>query len=74
MRNDFAKYFKFNQEVVTVAGRICCDNEGRANAHTILLEGSRETSAGKCIPLDLSEIKDYSLFPGQVRFYLFFFL
>lgn len=30
------------------------------------MEGSRETSAGKSIPLDLSEVKEYSLFPGQI--------
>ena len=32
-----------------------------------MLEGSRETSSGKQILLDLSAVQQYSLFPGQVR-------
>ncbi|GFN97156.1 DNA polymerase alpha subunit b [Plakobranchus ocellatus] len=55
-----------SQESVTVAGRICCDSVGRLNSHSVLLEGSRNTSSGKCISLDLSELTQYSLFPGQI--------
>ncbi|XP_064602750.1 DNA polymerase alpha subunit B-like [Liolophura sinensis] len=54
------------QDEVTVCGRICCDSQGKLNAKSVVLEGSRETSAGRCIPIDLSELKEYSLFPGQV--------
>jgi len=36
------------------------------NVKSIVLEGSRETSGGERVPLDLSDVKDYSLFPGQV--------
>ncbi|KAI8788317.1 DNA polymerase alpha subunit B [Biomphalaria glabrata] len=55
-----------SQESVTVAGRICCDSIGRLNNQSVLLEGSHETSSGKCISLDLSEVTNYSLFPGQI--------
>lgn len=48
-------------------GRIGCDSNGKLNAQSVVLEGDREHSSGGQIPLDLSELKDYSLFPGQVR-------
>ena len=54
------------QDQVTVTGRISCDSVGKLNAKSVILEGSRESSAGKCIPLDLSSLKEYSLFPGQL--------
>ncbi|XP_066282662.1 DNA polymerase alpha subunit B-like isoform X2 [Branchiostoma lanceolatum] len=55
------------QEPITVSGRVCCDmSTGRLNAHSVLLEGSTETSAGKTVHLDLSEVTEYSLFPGQI--------
>ncbi|XP_071164281.1 DNA polymerase alpha subunit B-like [Mytilus edulis] len=54
------------QEPVTVAGRICCDANGKMNAKSVLLEGSRDTSMGKYIPIDLAELKQFSLFPGQL--------
>ncbi|XP_062576171.1 DNA polymerase alpha subunit B-like, partial [Saccostrea cucullata] len=54
------------QEEVTLVGRICCDSLGKLNAKSVILEGSRETSAGCFIPLDLTDLKQYSLFPGQV--------
>ncbi|BFZ07624.1 hypothetical protein BsWGS_10663 [Bradybaena similaris] len=55
-----------SQESVTVAGRVCCDSVGRLNSQSVQLEGSRETSAGKCISLDLTDLHNYSLFPGQI--------
>ncbi|KAH9509083.1 DNA polymerase alpha subunit B [Bulinus truncatus] len=55
-----------SQECVSVVGRICCDSVGRLNNQSVLLEGSHETSSGKCISLDLSEVSNYSLFPGQI--------
>lgn len=51
-------------------GRICCDSLGKMNAKSVILEGSRDTSAGRSVPLDLSDLKQYSLFPGQVRMYM----
>ncbi|TRZ09918.1 hypothetical protein HGM15179_017177, partial [Zosterops borbonicus] len=54
------------QESVTVLGHIGCDGNGRLNASSVLLLGDRDTSGGAPLPLDLSELSEYSLFPGQV--------
>ena len=56
------------QEEVTVVGRICCDSNGKLNAKSVLLEGSVDMSAGKTIPVDLTQLKEFALFPGQVLF------
>lgn len=49
-----------------MVGRICCDSVGKLNPQSVLLEGSVETSAGKRVPLKLTEVNNYSLFPGQI--------
>lgn len=54
------------QEHVRVVGRIMCDSQGKLNPQSVLLEGSRESSAGRCIPVSLTDVPQYSLFPGQV--------
>ncbi|NXT60757.1 DPOA2 polymerase, partial [Chaetops frenatus] len=54
------------QEPVTVLGQIACDGNGKLNPHSVLLVGDREHSGGAQVPLDLSELPEYSLFPGQV--------
>ncbi|XP_056657329.1 DNA polymerase alpha subunit B-like isoform X2 [Monodelphis domestica] len=54
------------QEPVTVLGQIGCDSNGKLNPKSVILEGDREHSLGVQIPVDLSELKEYSLFPGQV--------
>lgn len=53
------------QDTITVLGQICCDSNGKLNAHSVLLEAGPE-QGGQQIPVDLSELKEYSLFPGQV--------
>ncbi|KAF3838507.1 hypothetical protein F7725_010275 [Dissostichus mawsoni] len=53
------------QDSITVLGQVCCDSNGKLNAHSVLLEAGPE-QGGQQIPVDLSELKDYSLFPGQV--------
>ncbi|XP_040437251.1 DNA polymerase alpha subunit B isoform X1 [Falco naumanni] len=63
---DFASVSLPAQEPVTVLGQIGCDSNGKLNAKSVVLEGDREHSGGGQIPLDLSELKEYSLFPGQV--------
>lgn len=50
-----------------VVGRICCDGNGKMNAQSLLLEGSRKTSSGMIAELDVSNLDTYSFFPGQVR-------
>lgn len=54
------------QERVCAVGRVCCDSVGHLNAASVLLEGSRAASGAATVPLDLSRLKQYSLFPGQV--------
>ncbi|CAH2325230.1 DNA polymerase alpha subunit B [Pelobates cultripes] len=54
------------QETVTVLGQIGCDSNGKLNSKSVILEGDREHSSGLHVPVDLTELKDYSLFPGQV--------
>lgn len=46
-------------------GQICCDSNGKLNAQSVLLEAGPE-QGGQQVPVDLSELKEYSLFPGQV--------
>lgn len=45
-------------------------HEGRMNATSVMLEGSRHTSNGSRVEVDLSNVKaakeSYSLFPGQI--------
>ncbi|XP_042294904.1 DNA polymerase alpha subunit B isoform X1 [Sceloporus undulatus] len=54
------------QNQVTVLGRIGCDSNGKLNAKSIVLEGDQEHSSGGLLPVDVSELPEYSLFPGQV--------
>ena len=49
-----------------MVGRICCDGNGRLNANSLLLEGSIDSSSGRQVPLDVSNVPQFSLFPGQV--------
>lgn len=46
-------------------GHVCCDSNGKLNSQSVLLEASPEHGARQ-VPVDVSELKDYSLFPGQV--------
>ncbi|XP_071547117.1 DNA polymerase alpha subunit B isoform X2 [Panulirus ornatus] len=55
-----------SNESITVVGRICCDSVGHLNAASVLLEGSEEICGGMTVPLDLSQLAEFSLFPGQV--------
>jgi len=52
---------------VSVIGRICCDSNGKLNSQSVILEGSQELSSGQQIKLDLSELRQFALFPGQVN-------
>ncbi|MFT7814588.1 DNA polymerase alpha subunit B [Arapaima gigas] len=53
------------QDCITVLGQICCDGNGKLNAQSVLLEAGQD-QGGKQVPLDLSELTEYSFFPGQV--------
>mmetsp|Transcript_48981 Transcript_48981/g.118616 ORF Transcript_48981/g.118616 Transcript_48981/m.118616 type:complete len:817 (-) Transcript_48981:55-2505(-) len=65
------------QDGVTCIGRVCNEaHEGRLNETSIVLEGSRSTSGGARINVDIKQFKEdgnttpnhdgYSLFPGQI--------
>ena len=64
-----------SQDEIVAIGRVCCDTlkDGRLNASALLLEGMPTTGAsigggegnGR-VRLDVSRLKHYSLFPGQV--------
>lgn len=56
----------FLQDNITVLGQVCCDSNGKLNAQSVLLEAGQE-QGGRQVPVDLSELKEFSLFPGQVR-------
>lgn len=53
------------QDQVTVLGQVCCDSNGKLNAQSVLLEAGQE-HGGRQVRLDLSDLREYSLFPGQV--------
>ncbi|XP_019941956.1 DNA polymerase alpha subunit B [Paralichthys olivaceus] len=53
------------QDSITVLGQVCCDGNGKLNAQSVLLEAGPE-QGGQQVPVDLSELNEYSLFPGQV--------
>ncbi|XP_076015549.1 DNA polymerase alpha subunit B [Genypterus blacodes] len=53
------------QDSITVLGQVCCDSNGKLNAHSVLLEAGPE-QGGQQVPVDISELREYSMFPGQV--------
>ncbi|XP_067008644.2 DNA polymerase alpha subunit B isoform X2 [Anabrus simplex] len=53
-------------EPFITVGRICCDANGRLNSRSVLLECSRDLSTGSTVPVDLTQVPQYSLFPGQI--------
>jgi len=50
----------------TVIGRVACDAEGRLNSNSVVIQGSMDTCGGHVIPLDVRNITEYSMFPGQI--------
>ena len=57
-----------NQEEVAIVGRVCLDaaGEGKLNAKSVKLEGSRITSNGARVDLNLDNTQIFSVFPGQI--------
>uniref|UniRef100_A0A915HT71 DNA polymerase alpha subunit B n=1 Tax=Romanomermis culicivorax TaxID=13658 RepID=A0A915HT71_ROMCU len=55
-----------NDEPIHVYGMITCPNEfNRLELSSVMLQGSWANSAGNSIPLDMSSIPSFSIFPGQ---------
>ncbi|KAK3945762.1 DNA polymerase [Diplogelasinospora grovesii] len=53
-------------EIVAI-GRIASDSaEGKLNAASVVLETSRRMGNGLRVPLNLSKVRGYSFFPGQI--------
>ncbi|XP_043804660.1 DNA polymerase alpha subunit B isoform X2 [Manihot esculenta] len=55
-----------SQRNVFAVGMICCDGEGHLNEKSILLQSSVEHSGGQCVRLDLHNLSQFSIFPGQL--------
>lgn len=55
-----------SEDNMFAVGMVICDGEGRLNEKSILLQGSVEHSRGQRVRLDLKDINEFSLFPGQV--------
>jgi len=53
-------------QTLDCVGRVCCDSEGRLNAKSIVLQGSQDVCRGRALPIDTSQVAQYSLFPGQI--------
>ncbi|CAG9789223.1 unnamed protein product [Diatraea saccharalis] len=54
------------QTEVTVAGRIECDADARLNPKCVMLQGTWEESLSQIVSIDMDNLQQYSLFPGQV--------
>ncbi|EEF47552.1 DNA polymerase alpha subunit B [Ricinus communis] len=55
-----------SQRNVFAVGMICCDGEGRLNEKSVLLQSSIEHSGGQRVHLDLHNLSQFSIFPGQI--------
>lgn len=56
-----------SQSEVILCGRIACEGlEGRLNERSLLLEGSRASSGGASVRLNVTECPSVAAFPGQI--------
>ncbi|CAI0425714.1 unnamed protein product [Linum tenue] len=51
---------------IFAVGMICCEEEGRLNDKSIMLQSSIEHSGGQRVRLDLQKVNQFSVFPGQL--------
>ncbi len=69
-KHDLEEAVGFTQTPMTetfpTLGRICCDSEGRLNASSLMLQGTQDLSRGRSIAIDTSQVKEFTLFPGQI--------
>ncbi|KAI8388386.1 DNA polymerase alpha/epsilon subunit B-domain-containing protein [Radiomyces spectabilis] len=67
LEGNFGNPARLNQSTIVAVGRICCDaSEGKLNDKSVMLETSRAIGMGKRVKLDLSNVDQYALFPGQI--------
>eukprot|EP00795_Rhopilema_esculentum_P003065 gene3065-1350_t len=64
--DEFKRITHSLQEEITCVGRICCDSMGKLNAKSMLIEGTKRISNGERVNFDVSEVRSFSSFPGQV--------
>ncbi|KAL3649861.1 hypothetical protein CASFOL_006264 [Castilleja foliolosa] len=55
-----------SQKSIFAVGMICCEEEGRLKEKPVLLQSSVEHSGGQRVRLDLQNLNNFSIFPGQV--------
>ncbi|XP_022151968.1 DNA polymerase alpha subunit B isoform X2 [Momordica charantia] len=55
-----------SQKSMFAVGMICCDGEGHLNDKSTLLQCSFEHSGGQRVRLELQNLNQFSIFPGQV--------
>lgn len=55
-----------SQRNIFAVGMICCDGEGRLNEKSIMLQSSVEHSGGRNVRLELHNLSQFSIFPGQI--------
>ncbi|CAK7327411.1 unnamed protein product [Dovyalis caffra] len=55
-----------SQRNILAVGMICCDGEGRLNENSIMLQSSVQHSGGRNVRLDLHNLNQFSIFPGQI--------
>ncbi|KXJ17723.1 DNA polymerase alpha subunit B [Exaiptasia diaphana] len=63
---EFADMTSSSQVDVNVVGRVCCDSVGKLNASSLMLEGSLDLCQGQQVKVDLSNVQQFALFPGQI--------
>ncbi|KAL6186378.1 hypothetical protein ACLB2K_042498 [Fragaria x ananassa] len=55
-----------SEKSIFTVGMICCDGEGHLNEKSTLLQSSAEHSGGQRVRVELHNVSQYSIFPGQV--------
>ncbi|CAN1313477.1 DNA polymerase alpha subunit B [Linum perenne] len=55
-----------SQSSIFCVGMVCCDEEGRLNDKSVMLQSSTEHSGGQRVRLDLQKVNQFSVFPGQI--------
>ncbi|KAK3749504.1 hypothetical protein QZH41_013471 [Actinostola sp. cb2023] len=63
---EFADITSSSQMDVNIVGRVCCDSVGKLNASSLMLEGSLDLCHGQQVKVDLSNVQQFALFPGQI--------
>lgn len=63
---EFTPVGELSQEEITICGRVFTVEDGKLNPNNIYIEGSRSESSGCKMKLDITPLKSYNLFPGQI--------